>query len=607
MELKCPDSINACNFSISGLIDPSGNILPKVYFNPPVLGESLHQIISFHFSLLYNDNYIPLSQFKVINSDFAWPIPSITYSLNKLTARCWSPISFNDIKTTSLPVIFVEFSSPKEFSIQLDIKSIEKFDGAEFSIFISSEEGPFEQKQLGQLFLHGKKQIIAFAIWHDNLYSANFYKNSNEMIQNIVYRELKHKTQQIEEYLPQLRVDKRILLNLELVPAFALTRIIKSGELLTMGYCELNQRDSFWTSFVHLILFKEAEIKMIDESCEGQLETGKIPTTLIPLIERKFDIDITAYFILRIVRFIRYYEFAETNSRQNNNPTITKNHHEHEGTHQHDDKNESLNMNETNSEGESVVDKRTMDLAEKWYPYAKKAINYLASLRDDKNVPFARDFWADWKDIKGINNRLYGPHFVLLTKAAVKEFNWLSKKIGENPLDIEINVEPLWNGEYYQDVMRDSTSDGRFHQDQMITELWNVCGKERYKSMLEKAEELENQFGLPETLPFYPDDFGYPIGEYHNGGIWPWLSFADAAARISAGYRKSGEKLLLTVANTDILSFGDLCSNEYHHGVTGHGGGNNIQGWNSCAILPFSLYSNDPRNHYSKLLQDMRK
>lgn len=572
MDLKCPNAINACNFSISGLIDPSGAVLPSVLFNPPILGESLIKIGKFNFSI-YNelDEFVPLTNLTISNSDYSWPTPSISYSKYNLTAKIWAPIAFNDIKITSLPIIFAEFTSPNEFLIKMDFyakTSSSLSHQMKHSIFVSKDGSEFTQESSHEVLLKGNRSTIAFVVWHDNLYSCNFYNSASEMLNQLDIKDLLLKTQQIEQYLPQVTDDHRILLNLELVPAFSLTRIIKSGELLTMGYCELNQRDSYWTSFVHLILFKNAEIKMINESCQGQLNTGKIPTTLLPLIERKYDIDITAYFVLRIVRFIRYY-LDDCNSTENSN-------------------------------------KELFELAEKWYNHAKKAIEYLASLRDEKQVPYARDFWADWKDVKGMNDRLYGPHFVLITKAAVKEFNWLSSLLKKNSIEIEINCEPLWNGQFYQDVMRDGSSDGRFHEDQLICQLWNVCGKERYESMLSYAEKIENKFGLPETFPFYPaNEFGYNVGEYHNGGIWPWLSFADAAARIASGHRKSGEELLLKVAKNNIISSGSLCSFEFNNGVTGTSGGNCIQGWNACAILPFSLCSDNPRNHFEKLLREM--
>jgi hypothetical protein len=318
------------------------------------------------------------------------------------------------------------------------------------------------------------------------------------MMDRLHWSHIRQSTFEFESHLPKVSANHRLLLNQEIVPAFALTRVIRTGEILTMGYCELNQRDSFWTSFVHLILFRDAEQKMIQESCDGQLPSGKIPTTLLPYIEREWDIDITAYFVLRIVRHFRYYKDSS--------------------------------------------------LAKRWFDSARRAIGYLASLRDGQGAPFARDFWADWKDVRGLAGRYYGPHFVLITKAAVKEFNWMARELDEDIANLEINAEPMWNGLFYQDVMSDGSVDGRFHQDQLIAGLWNVAGDDRYGLMMATAVSNENEFGLPETLPYYPDSFGYRQGEYHNGGIWPWLSFADAAGRIAQGFRESGEQLLLKVA-----------------------------------------------------------
>jgi hypothetical protein len=295
---------------------------------------------------------------------------------------------------------------------------------------------------------------------------------------------------------------------------------------------------------------------MIQESCAGQLASGKIPTTLLPLIERAFDIDITAYFVLRITRFLHYY--------------------------------------------------RDVDIVRRWFDHARRAVLYLAGLRDSQSIPWARDFWADWKDVQGMNNRRYGPHFVFIVKAAVKEFNWMAAQLGEPTLPIDVNVEPLWNGQFYQDIMRNGSTDGRFHEDQMIAGLFNVCEPDRFESMLTVALSFEGKFGLPETEPFYPEDFGYRVGEYHNGGIWPWLSFADAAARIAQGFVDSGRDLLLRVATADILTFGDYCPNEFLHGITGQGGGHDIQGWNAAAMLPFSLLSDEPRNELKRYVEELR-
>jgi hypothetical protein len=401
----------------------------------------------------------------------------------------------------------------------------------------------------------GGHTVIALVVWHPRLYATNFYTSAGDLMANADWADVRARTFAFESHLPAVEAGQRMLLNMELVPAFTLTRVIRTGEILTMGYCELNQRDSFWTSFVHLVLFRDAEQKMIQESCDAQEPSGKIPTTILPLIERDWDIDITAYFVLRICRHFHYY-------------------------------------------------RETM-FARRWFPCARRAVSYLASLRDQHNVPFARDFWADWKDVRGLSGRLYGPHFVLIVKAAVKEFNWLARNLGEQEFQVTINTESLWNGAFFEDVMRDGSRDGRFHQDQMLAGLWNVCDPEQYETMFGTALSHENSFGLPETQPFYPNSFGYPEGQYHNGGIWPWLSFADAAGRIARGYRDCGRKLLLKVAEADIRTFGDCCVNEYLDGKTGQGGGNEIQGWNACALLPFSLLSDSPKNRLQEYVQEI--
>ena len=90
-----------------------------------------------------------------------------------------------------------------------------------------------------------------------------------------------------------------------MIPGVSLTKWTKKGDLVTMGYRELNQRDSYWTSWLHLVFYKDLERKMIEESIEWQQPSGKIPTTILPLIEREDDLDINAFFILIIITCIR--------------------------------------------------------------------------------------------------------------------------------------------------------------------------------------------------------------------------------------------------------------------------------------------------------------
>lgn len=71
----------------------------------------------------------------------------------------------------------------------------------------------------------------------------------------------------------------------------AMTRELKDGTTLTMGYHELNQRDSFWTTWPHLVLWPSLERRMLEESVWSQRPDGKVPTTILPVIEREDDID----------------------------------------------------------------------------------------------------------------------------------------------------------------------------------------------------------------------------------------------------------------------------------------------------------------------------
>ena len=87
------------------------------------------------------------------------------------------------------------------------------------------------------------------------------------------------------------------------------------SRVLTMGYVELNARDSFWTTMLHAYVWPAQEATMIQESCEFQFTAGggppsycqgdaggKIPTCILPTIVRDDNVDITAFFVLRVGR-----------------------------------------------------------------------------------------------------------------------------------------------------------------------------------------------------------------------------------------------------------------------------------------------------------------
>jgi hypothetical protein len=333
--------------------------------------------------------------------------------------------------------------------------------------------------------------------------------------------------------------------------AVSLTKLTCRGEVLTMGYSELNQRDSFWTSMLHLLLWPELESRMIEESIAAQLPNGKIPTCILPTIDREVDIDINAYFVLRMTRYLATYS--------------------------------------------------DVALARRWWPSAGKALEFLASLDDEKiGLPYQRTFWGDWKDVKGVTERTYAPHACLITVAAYQQGAALAKLAGEaaacdtwtkmakrakQQIDRPFAEGGLWNGRFYQQRWRDGRDDGVLLQDQVLAALFGVIDSERLASIWSALDaHSRGVFGITETWPHYPESFGYRPGHYHNGGVWPWLSYADAWARLSKGRREDGIDLLRKVAWADLELGQDFSPHEYIASDTGENCGPPVQGWTASFV-----------------------
>lgn len=88
-------------------------------------------------------------------------------------------------------------------------------------------------------------------------------------------------------------------------------------------------------------------------------------------------------------------------------------------------------------------------------------------------------------------------------------------------------------------------------------------------------------FGIAETYPYYPETFGFRPGEYHNGGVWPWLSFMDIWSRLKQGRKDEAITLIRKVAKADLTDSKDYMPNEHINSINGKNLGFFIQGWNS--------------------------
>jgi uncharacterized protein (DUF608 family) len=315
-----------------------------------------------------------------------------------------------------------------------------------------------------------------------------------------------------------------------------------------MGYCELNQRDSYWTSWLHLVLFKELEKKMIEESIEYQQLSGKIPTTILPLIEREDDLDINAFFILRAARYYQLYH----------------------------------NKQELDS----------------YWSALKKAMDWLISRDTNGNgLPVQVSFWGDWKDVDGIDGRMYSPFSGLIYLSALKQMIFLSKeredkeslkayetayKKGFEFINKPVEEGGLWNGRYYCQIWKNGEVNDKLLQDQTIGILFDVVPQEKALKMIASLnEKSRTDYGICETYPYYPADFGYDPGTYHNGAVWPWLSFMDCWARIHVGKEQEAIDLIKKVARADLVVSGDWSPNEHINSQTGENLGYQLQGWNA--------------------------
>lgn len=336
--------------------------------------------------------------------------------------------------------------------------------------------------------------------------------------------------------------------------AVLLTKSARTGEVMTMGYTELNQRDSFWTSYVHLSLWPGLEKEIIRLSGRWMRPDGKIPTTVLPRIERHFDIDINEYFCLRIARYHRYH--------------------------------------------------RDMGFLEEMYDLYRRSVAFLLTFdRDGDGIPEQDtpdnplSFWGDWKDVRGVTGRKLAPHFCLLWLAVLKEGAWLAEEMEDE--DTKAQYEALYDrayavinrpvkegGLWLDDHYAESWYDGRemteVLQDQTVGMIWGVVPPERAAAVYEALNRGENEFGIPETWPYRPDSFGYAGGDYHNGGIWPYLMFCDIMSRYRSGRPEEAERLIRKVGYYDLEAPGDYAPNEYLHGSTGENRGMEIQGWSSA-------------------------
>ena len=580
------------NFALTVNVSEQGDMYGQVLQNVGKLGGWLLDRGPVRVELEKDGKKETLSQFKDKDIRRVFPFVEAEYAKSShissnIKLKTFCPLAVNDAETSSLPVLMLEMEctnpTRKEETFTIVVKP-----GNEICGQMSSDNegkrsvasnGSFavaadvDAEWSGNAFrvpvtLKGKEMKavrIAISLYDSDWISARSFASAGEVVEHAcsVWDILETKTEEFSQAIPETGIeDVDTYLRWYMVPAISLTRYNKKGEILTMGYMELNPRDSYWTTWVHLLLYKDAERKMIEECLAAVSPAGKMPTTILPVIEREDDLDINAFLILRAARFYQLY---------------------HE-----------------------------KDKLLSYWPVLKKAMDWLIS-RDTKGkgLPRQVSFWGDWKDVKGVEDREYSPFSALVYLAALKKMMYMGEECGDSVaiekyeeayrkgydiVNKPVEEGGMWNGRYYCQLWKNGSVNDKLLEDQTIGILFDVVPRDKALKIIESLNEMSlTPYGVAETFPYYPKEFGLDPATYHNGAVWPWVNFMDCWARIRLGQKDDAIDIIKRVGRADIIASGDWSANEHINSLTGENLGFHIQGWSAAlfGMVYFGLVNPD--------------
>ena len=573
------DGYPLSNFALTVNASQDGGFFGQIMRNPGRIGEWLQDKGGVEFFVEKDGRRHSFSEFRKKTVDRAFPFVRNTYHGSPLTKTSFAvtafcPLAVNDARTSALPLLMVEMecTNTRRTAETFDIVAVPAEGMAQglSAVRGNGYSGAGDGKCVevtadvptswdgGALRMHlnlgakEKRTVRILLAFHDNEWVSALDYDSPDILTaygRAVWTVLKDKTEGFSRAIPVTGDDELdSFLRWYMVSGVSLTKWTRNDEVVTMGYRELNQRDSYWTSWLHLVMFKDLERRMIEESIAWQQPSGKIPTTILPLIERNDDLDINAFFILRVARFWQMYH-------------------------------EQQNL-------------------QKYWPALKKAMEWLIS-RDKEHVglPMQVSFWGDWKDVGGVEGRKYSPFSCLVYMAALKKMELMAEACGDSiaadeyagaydrafrRVNMDVKDGGLWNGEYYCQIWRDGSVNDRLLQDQTIGILFGVVPDDRAAKIFGALNERSlTPYGVAETFPYYDESFGYPPATYHNGAVWPWVSFMDCWARVRMGRMDEAVELVKRVGKADLVDSGDWSPNEHINSLTGENLGFHIQGWNA--------------------------
>jgi len=587
------DGYPCVNFSFGANVSRNGDLFGHTFVNPPRLGAGLEPLGGGQLLLgVAGSDIKNLGDFEKTNVNRHWPFAEVTATDPELPGLAVEvsalvPNGLDDSFVGTLPVAMATIrvtnksDRPVQSVIQFDSGSflgkavrpleaegiIGSADGNKFvgwsAIGTERQKAPANELET-QLHIEpgatGERRLM-IGCWGAEYPCSARLTTPDALGAHIArhWEQLVSGTRRLEIHLPRsgdAEIDE--FLRWYMTAGVAMTRALKDGTALTLGYHELNQRDSYWTTWQHLVLWPTLERRMIEESMWGQRADGKIPTTILPVIEREEDVDINCYFILRALRYVRY----------------------------RDDQEFGLKM----------------------LPALKAAAEWLAR-RDTQNngLPRQSSYWHDWKDVPGMKGRSYSPYASMLYVAAMRRLGEFCRQTGDHAagryLDLASRAEAtlnrstnsggLFNDRYYEHLWDDPPDDvERVSQDQVVGVVFDVIPDAARDSVLDALQGSMTAWGARETFPYFSEEFGYAPGDYHNGGIWPFLNHVHAWALLKAGRQDEAFEILRKVGRADLILAGDYIPHEFIHGATGKQSGVPMQGWNAAIFgaIHFGLH-----------------